>query len=522
MKKMALCTKIIVLVATILLLMLCGNLFGFAKLRNIGNELRGVAREDMPLIEAATRVTADQQGQSLWMERALRYGDLAVDAAEAQRREEEAAKEFTAYGNKVAAQLSRGEDITKTALAAASSEADRAEMLRVSKLFEMVAAGHREYQHRVAEVLDLLQAGKKKEARQRVADIEQEEARLNAALAEVVGNVEGFSLQAADRAEDEEQAALSGSVSVSTVSILFGLLMGVLVTRAITRPINQVIDDLRRGASLVNGASGQVSAASQELAAGASEHAASLEQTAAALEEMAAMTLRNAENAQTADALMRKTGGVVATAHDSMARLGRAMEEISQSSAETSGIVRTIDEIAFQTNLLALNAAVEAARAGEAGAGFSVVADEVRSLALRAAAAAGDTGSRLDATVARIEQGARLAADTGTAIAEVAALSGEISTLVAEIASATREQAQGVDQISRALGEMDQVTQRNSACADGVAGAADELDSQARSMHGTLLRLMAVVNCRKVAALRNGGIVPQGSGGTKYFPVVGG
>ncbi len=65
----------------------------------------------------------------------------------------------------------------------------------------------------------------------------------------------------------------------------------------------------------------------------------------------------------------------------SVEKLSNAVRDTQTAGGEMVKIVRTIDEIAFQTNILALNAAVEAARAGEAGAGFAVVAEEVRNLA---------------------------------------------------------------------------------------------------------------------------------------------
>jgi methyl-accepting chemotaxis protein len=265
------------------------------------------------------------------------------------------------------------------------------------------------------------------------------------------------------------------------------------VQRSISSPINRIVENLNEGAEQLSTASAEISSASQMLAEGSSEQAASIQESSSSLVEISSRTKKNAENATQADRLMKESNEVVIKANQSMGELSSAMEEISKTGEETAKIIKTIDEIAFQTNLLALNAAVEAARAGEVGAGFAVVAGEVRNLAMRAAEAARNTSHLIDGTVKRIKQGSDLVLKTGEAFSEVAKGTHKVGQLVSEIANSSREQAQGIEQVNKAVDGMDKIAQRNAANAEESASTSEELSAQAVQMKDIVSALVRLV-----------------------------
>ncbi len=284
---------------------------------------------------------------------------------------------------------------------------------------------------------------------------------------------------------------LIGAVAVPIALAI--LLMALFMSRRITSPVNRVIADLRAGADNVGDASEELLSVGQVLSEGASQQAASLQEVASSLEEIVSMVRANAEGANRAEGLKREERGVIRRAGEDMAMLARTHESIAESSREIESIVGTMEDIAFQTNLLALNAAVEAARAGEAGAGFAVVAGEVRNLARRAADGARQTGERIQKTVRRIQSGDGLVKSAEAAFKKVAESSDATEALIREVAAASDEQARGIEQINRAISEMDQVTQATAANAETAAASSETLRTEATRLKACVDDLARII-----------------------------
>lgn len=225
-----------------------------------------------------------------------------------------------------------------------------------------------------------------------------------------------------------------------------------------------------------------VNTASQELSDEALKQEEALIQISSSITHMGEKAEDNAKAATSASSITHQASSAAEKGNSLMGDLSKAISSITNRAKDTQTVVKSIDDIAFQTNLLALNAAVESARAGAHGKGFSVVAQEVKSLAMRSADAAKETSNLIDRMINEVNAGNELATKTVEILVEITKRVGEATEIVSTIENASKDQAKAVGEINIGINNLEQITVENTASAKQTADASHDMNTQAMNL----------------------------------------
>ncbi|MGV0028430.1 methyl-accepting chemotaxis protein [Phormidesmis priestleyi] len=277
-----------------------------------------------------------------------------------------------------------------------------------------------------------------------------------------------------------------------------------------TNSLNALIAQAQRSGIQISTSTTQIAAAGRQLEATVNEQFASMNEVNATARQIA---MTSGDLAKSMDDVAKTAQNTTLTASNSQTNLDKiqsAMQRLVYSTNSISSklnvmnekanninnVVTTITKVAAQTNLLSLNAAIEAEKAGEYGAGFAVVAREIRRLADQSAVSTleieqmvKDMQSSVSTSVMEVD---KFRQEVGQYVEEVGTVSTQIANFITDVqglgprfavvSQSMDEQYRGAEQISTAIAQLSEASQQTVQSLQETNYALTQLDDAAQGL----------------------------------------
>jgi len=395
------------------------------------------------------------------------------------------------------------------AQAAQAANRTRAAMssTEATALLQAVEAAQADYRKTTEEVVALARSGKKAEALQLAGSTGVEKATALTAATKALAAQEDQVLSGRrDNLDSTLNAMLWLMVGLALAAIVAAVVIALLLSSRIRKRLTQAVDRLGESASQLLAVAAQVSSGAAETASAVAETTATVEEVkqAATVSSEKALIVshqsnESAEAAEDGRRAVDETLSGTRRTQEQMAIVAETIVRLSEQTQTVGDIIESVRDIAEQSNLLAVNAAIEAAKAGEHGRGFTVVAQEVRSLAEQSKSAVvqvqsilGDIQKATSSAVMAVEQvgsvveaSVRQSAESSEAIQAMADVAAESAQSAALIAASSQEQLAGMDQMVLAMSQINEAAAQNT-------GGTRQVEVEAHNLRdlGTQLRAM--------------------------------
>jgi methyl-accepting chemotaxis protein len=275
--------------------------------------------------------------------------------------------------------------------------------------------------------------------------------------------------------------------------------------RSMDANLNTLVGNVKQAGIRLNSTATEIAATSKQQEASTATFGAASNQIAAAVKEITATGQDLVRTMESVNRIGQETAALAAAGKTGLQGMEAVMQELSQGtrsiadklgaiserSQKITAVITTIAKVADQTNILSINAAIEAEKAGEIGAGFLVIAREIRRLADQTASATLDIEQivqqmqtavsagvmEMDRFSQQVRHGVRDVATAGTQLTEIITRVNDSTESFTQVNESMQSQSEGVQQISEAMASLVANANQTAQSAHEFGRAAGDLQS---------------------------------------------